>query len=69
MATDYDAPRRAETDEPEQDSLDELAVGRNEARAAVIDVDDSESADSFELPGAELFRRRTVGAGRPEAGQ
>jgi len=54
MATDYDAPRRAETGEPEQDSLDELAVRRNEARAAVIDVDDSESADSFELPGADL---------------
>jgi hypothetical protein len=52
MTTDYDAPRNAQ--EPEEDSLDQLAVRRNDAATAVIDVEDTETADSFELPGADL---------------
>ena len=54
MATDYDAPRRTETDDVSEDSLEELKARRNEAQAAVVDVDESESAESFELPGADL---------------
>ena len=54
MATDYDAPRRTETDEASEDSLEELTARRNEAQSAVVDVDESESAESFELPGADL---------------
>src|SRR5262245_61960001 len=54
MATDYDAPRRAETDDVSEDSLEELKARRNEAQSAVVDVDESESAESFELPGADL---------------
>ncbi|MBB5911141.1 hypothetical protein BJY24_000008 [Nocardia transvalensis] len=54
MATDYDAPRRSETDEPSEDSLEELKARRNEAASAVVDVDDSDTAESFELPGADL---------------
>ena len=54
MATDYDAPRRTETDEVSEDSLEELKARRNEAQSAVVDVDESESAESFELPGADL---------------
>ena len=54
MATDYDAPRRTETDEASEDSLEELKARRNEAQSAVVDVDESESAESFELPGADL---------------
>ncbi len=30
MATDYDAPRRTETDEVSEDSLEELTARRNE---------------------------------------
>lgn len=54
MFTDYDAPRRTETDDVSEDSLEDLAARRSEARLAVVDVDESESAESFELPGADL---------------
>lgn len=54
MATDYDAPRRTETDDVSEDSLEELKARRNEAQSAVVDVDETESAESFELPGADL---------------
>jgi len=52
MTVDYDAPRRAavDTDAP----LDELAVRRNDASTAVLDVDDTDAVDSYELPGADL---------------
>jgi len=51
---DYDAPRRTETDDVSEDSLEELKARRNEAQSAVVDVDEVESAESFELPGADL---------------
>ena len=54
MATDYDAPRRTESDEVSEDSLEELKARRNEAQSAVVDVDESDTAESFELPGADL---------------
>ena len=54
MPTDYDAPRRTETDDVSEDSLEELKARRNEAASAVVDVDETESAESFELPGADL---------------
>ena len=54
MATDYDAPRRNETDDMAEDSLDELKARRNEAQSAVVDVDETDTAESFELPGADL---------------
>ncbi len=37
-----------------EDSLDGFAPRRNETRAAVLDVDDPEPLESFELPGADL---------------
>ena len=54
MPTDYDAPRRTETDDVSEDSLEELKARRNEAASAVVDVDESETAENFELPGADL---------------
>jgi formylmethanofuran dehydrogenase subunit E len=54
MATDYDAPRRSEADDLAEDSLEELKARRNEAQSAVVDVDESDTAESFELPGADL---------------
>ncbi|GAA1902922.1 DUF4193 domain-containing protein [Williamsia serinedens] len=54
MATDYDAPRRTETEDLGEDSLEELKARRSEAQAASVDVDDSDTAESFELPGADL---------------
>ena len=54
MATDYDAPRRTESDDVSEDSLEELKARRNEAQSAVVDVDETDTAESFELPGADL---------------
>ncbi|CAG7634671.1 hypothetical protein E143388_07628 [Rhodococcus opacus] len=54
MATDYDAPRPARPDEETDDSLEELTTRRNESRAAVLDVEDTDTAESVELPGADL---------------
>ncbi len=54
MATDYDAPRRNEADEAGEDSLEELKARRSDAQSSSVDVDDSDTAESFELPGADL---------------
>ena len=55
MPTDYDAPRVKETDDIAGESLDELATRRRtDTDAAVIDVDDGDTADSFELPDTDL---------------
>ena len=54
MATDYDAPRRTESDDVSEDSLEELKARRSEAASAVVDIDESDTAESFELPGADL---------------
>jgi Domain of unknown function (DUF4193) len=50
--TDYDAPRRRDTDEPTADPLKEVASGLTVADDAGVDDDDL--ADLFELPGADL---------------
>ncbi|GGM12032.1 DUF4193 domain-containing protein [Nakamurella endophytica] len=60
MATDYDAPRRNETDEVGEDSLEELKARRNEAQSSVVDVDEGDTAESFELPGADLSGEELV---------
>jgi hypothetical protein len=53
MATDYDAPRVAEPDADE--SLDELKSRRSsDAATAVIDVDEGDALDSFDLPDVDL---------------
>ena len=54
MATDYDAPRRTESDDVSEDSLEELKARRSEAQAASVDIDEGDTAESFELPGADL---------------
>ncbi|UOT08423.1 MULTISPECIES: DUF4193 domain-containing protein [Rhodococcus] len=55
MATDYDAPRVTNPDhEPPTDSLDELKARRNQSQSAVADVEETDTAESFELPGADL---------------
>ena len=54
MTVDYDAPRVLDTDDAPEDSLGELKTRANEAESAVVDVDESDVAESFELPGADL---------------
>lgn len=54
MATDYDAPRHNEGDDLVADSFEELKTGRNEAQSGDVDVDEYDTAESYELPGADL---------------
>ncbi len=54
MATDYDAPRRNESEELAEDSLEELKARRNDAQSGAVEADESEIAENFELPGADL---------------
>ena len=53
MATDYDAPRKTD-DDLSEDSIEELKARRVDKSASSVDVDDTEQAEGFELPGADL---------------
>ncbi|MHB1613306.1 MAG: DUF4193 domain-containing protein [Actinomycetes bacterium] len=53
MATDYDTPRKTEEDLGE-DSIEELKARRVDKNSGVVDGDEAELAESFELPGADL---------------
>lgn len=53
MATDYDTPRKTD-DELAEDSLEELKARRTDPTSAVVEVDEAEAAEAFELPGADL---------------
>ena len=50
--TDYDAPRRSSIEDV--DSLDALTAARAEAQSPAVDLDDSDTGESPELPGADL---------------
>ena len=54
MATDYDAPRVTESDESTDTSLEQLTASRKDTQSPVVDVEDSDTAESVELPGADL---------------
>ena len=51
-STDYDAPRTTLTAD---DSLEDLQARRGASDKATIDVDDSDLAETFVLPGADLL--------------
>jgi hypothetical protein len=53
-ATDYDAPRRSTIEDAETDSLDALKTARADPRSADVDLDENDTAESLELPGADL---------------
>lgn len=53
MATDYDAPRKTDEDISE-DSIEELKSRRVDKSSAIVDDDEADSAEGFELPGADL---------------
>ncbi|MGC5627149.1 DUF4193 domain-containing protein [Georgenia sp. Z1344] len=53
MATDYDAPRKSE-EELGEDSIEELKARRAEQSSSSVDEDETEAAEGFELPGADL---------------
>ncbi|QQZ17243.1 MULTISPECIES: DUF4193 domain-containing protein [Rhodococcus] len=54
MATDYDAPRVTESDESTDTSLEQLTASRKDTQSPAVDVEDTDTAESFELPGADL---------------
>lgn len=54
MATDYDAPRKTDDDDLNEDSLEELKSRRVDKGASSVDADETEQAEGFELPGADL---------------
>jgi hypothetical protein len=51
--TDYDAPRRPVV-ELDEDSLEEFQARRATAQSPTVDLDETDPAESFELPGADL---------------
>ncbi|CAN5757356.1 MAG: DUF4193 domain-containing protein [Actinomycetota bacterium] len=53
MATDYDAPRKTD-DELNEDSIEELKARRSDKSSSSVDVDETEHAEGFVLPGADL---------------
>ncbi len=53
MATDYDAPRKTD-DELSEDSIEELKSRRVDKSVSTVDVDETDQAEGFELPGADL---------------
>ncbi|MGI9124517.1 MAG: DUF4193 domain-containing protein, partial [Mycobacterium sp.] len=59
MTVDYDARRRAPV-EGEEESLEELAGRRKDPSTAVLDIDDSDPVESYELPGADLSDEELV---------
>ena len=58
MTVDYDAPRRAPVDADE--SLDDLAARRNDPSTAILDIDETDVAESYELPGADLSEEELI---------
>jgi hypothetical protein len=53
MATDYDAPRKTD-DDLSEDSIEELKARRVDKVSGTVDEDETEAAEGFELPGADL---------------
>lgn len=53
MATDYDAPRKTD-EEINEDSIEELKTRRTDKNSGKVDEDETEAAESYELPGADL---------------
>ena len=52
--TDYDAPRRNTVEDANTESLDANTTARQEAQSPDVDLDQSDTAEGVELPGADL---------------
>ena len=61
MATDYDEPRVKPEDEPANESLEVIQAQRSAtAQSPAIDVDDSDTAEGIDLPGADLSQEELL---------
>jgi hypothetical protein len=54
VATDYDAPRRNQTEDTDDDSLEALTARRTDTQSSTADVDETDLNEPLELPGADL---------------
>ena len=55
MSTDYDAPRTTTEEEPANESLEAIRAQHGTvAQAPEMDVDDADTAEGIDLPGADL---------------
>jgi hypothetical protein len=55
MATDYDEPRVRPEDQPANESLEAIQAQRSTTtQTSVIDIEDSDTAEGIDLPGADL---------------
>ena len=55
ITTDYDAPRRSTLEEVDSESLDTLtAAVKTAAQYPDVDLDERDTAEGIELPGADL---------------
>jgi hypothetical protein len=52
--TDYDAPRRTQTEDTDDDSLQALNARRTDTQSSAVDVDETDLNEALELPGADL---------------
>ena len=52
--TDYDAPRRSSIEDAETDSLDALKTARADTQSPDVDLDENDTGESLDLPGADL---------------
>lgn len=67
MATDYDAPRVAPEDEPANESLEAIRARSSAAtQTPALDVDDADTAEGIDLPGADLSQEELVVQVLPE---
>ena len=64
MATDYDAPRKTE-EEQNEESIEELKARRHDKNSGKVDEDETEAAEAFELPGADLSHEELAVEVRP----
>ena len=51
--TDYDTPRPSSVEDPDTDPLDAISTARKEAQSPNVDLDETDTADGIELPGAD----------------
>ena len=61
MATDYDAPRTRDEDEPANESLEAIQASTSTTtQAPAIDLEDADTAEGIDLPGADLSHEELI---------
>ena len=67
MATDYDTPRSRPEDEPANESLEAIrSRAATTTQAPTIDLEDADTAEGIDLPGADLSHEELTVAVVPE---